>query len=402
MTPTLDEISINPDRLRLFLINQGLTEEFKEVTSFHFDFKIENDHSFLWGHCMKFMSSRGGIYTYKFNNEDLFSSIVFPLLSRSEINQLDSLFRFIEDFFYDGSLIKKETSCYISVTKPVITLSNDRFVLLKKSNSEFRLSIKHITVNLTNIEFETIYSSILAEFKNKLYSYIDKKDSIITTDVLNSVFNESIPNLINRLFNKLNVIPVCNQTFLDCFDDQTLSVISQNNKKLKEFTLDIESDHIFSIDKNNDIYYHIYFYIDSISVLRSLLKKSMSLEDINFLIQTISMTFFYHNIMNPDNKLIYFSFARYNIFNMNKLRILDEKFFYDLEFGDYSIKLGKNLVMEFTNFIDGSVQSFVVSTMQELYQNQFDFITSSICKSLSAEPHNICIRDLKVIEMLLL
>jgi hypothetical protein len=400
MTPTLDEISVNPDLLRLFLINQGLTEEFKEFPSFYFDYKVENEASFLWGHCMKFMVSRGGIYTYKFKNEALFYSIVFPLFNRSEINQLDSLFRFIEDFFYDGSLIEKENSYEISVTKPVITSSNDRFVLLKKSNSDFRLSNKYITVNLKNIEFQTLYSSVLTAFKNKLDNYLDKKDSIITIDVFNSIFNESVPILINRLFNKLSVIPVCNQTFLECFDEQTLSVVSKNNKKLKEFMLDIESDHIFRVD--NDIYYHVYFYIDSISVLRSLLKKSMSLEDINFLIQIISMTFFYHNIMNPDNKLIYFSFARYNIFNMNKLRILDEKFFYDLEFGDYSIKLGKDIVMEFTNFIDGSEQSFTVSTMQELYQNQFDFITASICKSLSAEPHNICIRDLKVIEMLLL
>jgi len=400
MTPTLDEISINPDLLRLFLIKKGLIEKVKDFPSFYFDYKVENDNSFLWGHCIKFMASRGGIYTYKFKNEELFYSIVFPLWSRSEINQLDSLFRFIEDFFYDGSLIEKENSYEISVTKPVITSSNDRFVLLKKSNSDFRLSNNYITVNLKNIEFETLYSSVLIEFKNKLDSYLNKKDSIITIDVFNSIFNESVPILINRLFNKLSVIPVCNQTFLECFDEQTLSVVSKNNKKLKEFILDIESEHIFSVD--NDIYYHVYFYIDSISVLRSLLKKSMSLEDINFLIQIISMTFFYHNIMNPNDKLIYFSFARYNIFNMNKFRILNEEFFYDLEFGDYSIKLGKELVMQFTNFIDGSEQSFTVSTMQELYQKQFDFITSSICKSLSAETHNIWIRDLKVIEMLLL
>lgn len=91
MTPTLNEIALEPEKLRLFLINQGLTEEFKEQSAIKFDFEIENKNSFLWGHYKSFLSHRGGIYNYKFDNIELFYSIAFPSWIRSEINQCHSI-----------------------------------------------------------------------------------------------------------------------------------------------------------------------------------------------------------------------------------------------------------------------------------------------------------------------
>lgn len=90
---------------------------------------------------------------------------------------------------------------------------------------------------------------------------------------------------------------------------------------------------------------------------------------------------------------------RLNLFNVNKVKILENDFFYEINVGDYSFKLGKIIEVVTTNFSDNILDNYTFSTLQEVYDLVFSFITEDICYVLSTEPNNVCVQDLKVIEM---
>jgi hypothetical protein len=395
MIPTLDEISIEPEKLRLFLISQGLTEEFKEQSAINFDFKIENSNSFLWGNYSSFLNHRGGIYNYKFDNIELFYSIAFPSWTRSQINQLDTFIKFIDDLFSDGTFVENNGYGF-NILNPSVTAITDYFKISKRANNKISFSSRHIDyVSLENTDFETVYKGVLDEFKNKLDIYFDEKDAIITTNVIRSIRKESIPFLIDRIYKDSSVKPVSNTAFLQGFDERTINIISQDNIKLGLDKLERGDIHIFNAE--NSDYYKISLCIDSISVLKNLLKESMIENDIRLLIQIISMAAFHQNIMLSD--VNYFVFMRRNLFNVNKVKILENDFFYEIDVGDYSFRLGKVIEVVTTNFSDNILDNYTFSTLQQVYDLVFSFITEDICYILSTEPNNVCVQDLKVIEM---
>lgn len=119
--------------------------------------------------------------------------------------------------------------------------------------------------------------------------------------------------------------------------------------------------------------------------------------DIRLLIQIISLASFHQNIML--SSVNYFVFMRLNLFNVNKVKILENDFFYEINVGDYSFKLGKIIEVVTTNFSDNILDNYTFSTLQEVYDLVFSFITEDICYVLSTEPNNVCVQDLKVIEM---
>lgn len=400
MTPTLDQIANNPDILRLFLIKQGLKEEFREQLSFSFKFKVEDEQSFLWGHNKSLSARRGGVYSCKFNDENLFYSLALPSFTKSDIEQLKSVLAFIDRLFSNGQPIEKTSSFFFSVMKPIITIKTDAFTLFCKNQHSFSLSNKHITVALQNLEFETIYSAILNELKIKLENYLKRKLHVIDTDVFKSIIDESIPAFIERLFKDSAVKPVCSETFLDVFDPVTFQIIKKDHEKFNDFQL--ENDDSYVLNVNDDIYYSIKIDIKNIKVLRKLLSKSMNLADIDVLIHTISMTAFYHNMTTPHEQVTYFKFSRSNIFNMNKVELSSTEFFYEISVGDYSFHLGKEILMQPMNFAATKLTIIAAWTTNELYEKQFEFITADICKVLATDSHNICVRDIKVIEMMLL
>lgn len=398
MIPTLEQISIDPDILRVFLMNQGLSGELKDQVLF--DLKVDDEQSFIWSKKKRLSLNRiGGNYSYKFNNKNLFYSVAFPNLTKSQISQLNSVLTFIDTLFKNGTPIKQTNSFFVSVMSPVVTVKTDLFTLFRRNQNYFSFSNKHLSINLKDLEFETIYSAILNNLHIKLENYLNRKIHIIDTSVFKSIIDESIPVFINRLFKESTVQPVSSLTFLECFDPVTFNIIKGDYEKFNEFN---ENDDNYVLNVNNDFYYSINIDIKNIKILKNLLVKSMTLEDINALIHSISMTIFYHNIMERDDKISYFKFTRSNIFGMSKSVISEVNYIYEIVVGDYSFNLGKDVFMEPINFNESRLKKIKALTTHELYENQFEFITDSICKLLSREPKNICVRDLKVIEMMLL
>lgn len=89
------------------------------------------------------------------------------------------------------------------------------------------------------------------------------------------------------------------------------------------------------------------------------------------------------------------------LFNVDKMKILENDFFYEINVGDYSFRLGKIIEVVTTNFSDNILDNYTFSTFQEVYDLVFSFITEDICYVLSTDSNNVTEADLQVIEMLL-
>lgn len=106
--------------------------------------------------------------------------------------------------------------------------------------------------------------------------------------------------------------------------------------------------------------------------------------------------------MTPHETLKYFQFTRSNILRMNKVEIAGIETFYELSVGNYSFNLGKKIFIEPINSSNSRLTTSVALSTQELYENYFNIIADDICKSLSTERNNVCVQDIKVLEMMLL
>lgn len=401
MIPNLVEISHNPEDFRLFLINQGFNETvIKSRIALSNDFKVADEHSFLWSGNKTLVANKMCVYNCLFKNESLFYAITLPSLTRSEIEQIKSVFNFIDRMFDNGNVVEKTHLYFFSMMNSVVSAKNDSFTIFTRGTNCFSLSNKYISVSLPNLEFESIYSALLIELKIIMESHLKRKLNVINTDIFKLIVDESLSELVERLFKDSTVKPVDSLTFLECFDPTTFDIIRKDHEKFDDYQIINNDSYVLNV--NDDHYYSIKIDIKNIKILRKLLIKSMSLDDINALIQSISMTFFYHNIMTPHEKLKYFQFTRSNILRMNKVEIAGIETFYELSVGNYSFNLGKQIFVEPINSSNTRLTTSVASSTQELYENYFDIIADDICKFLSTERNNVCVQDIKVLEMMLL
>ena len=248
MIPTLEQISIDPDILRVFLISQGLSGELKDQVIF--DLKVNDEKSFIWSKKTRLSLNRigGGNYSYKFNNENLFYSIALPNFTKSQIGQLNSVLTFIDTLFNNGTPIQKNGSFFVSVMSPVVTVKTDLFTLFRRNQNYFSFSNKHLSINLKDLEFETIYSAILNNLNILIENYLKRKLHIIDTSVFKLIIDESIPVFINRLFKESTVQPVSSLTFLECFDPVTFNIIKGDYENFNEFQ---ENDDSYVLNVNN-------------------------------------------------------------------------------------------------------------------------------------------------------
>jgi hypothetical protein len=401
MIPNLVEISHNPEDFRLFLINQGFNETvIKSRLMLSNDFKVDDEHSFLWSGNKTLVANNMGVCNCLFKNESLFYSIALPSMTPSEIEQIKSVFNFIDRLFDNENVVEKTHSYFFSMMNSVVSAKNDIFTIFTRGSNSFSVSNKYITVATPALEFESIYSAILIELKIKMENHLKRKLDVINTNVFKLILDESLSEFVDRLFKDSTVKPVKSLTFLECFDPATFDIIRKDHDKFDDFQMINNDSYVFNV--NDDHYYSIKIDIKNIKILRKLLIKSMTLDDINALIQSISMSFFYHNIMTPHDPLKYVQFTRSNILRMNKVEIATIETFYELSVGNYSFNLGKQIFIEPINSSTPRLTTSVASSTQELYENYFDIIADDICKALSTERNNVCVQDIKVLEMMLM
>lgn len=407
MKLTLEEIGKEPERFRLLLLSQNLTEIYRELEKvsfdFTFEFTLEDDNSFFFGHIKKSFVDRGGLYCFTFNDEHLFNSIVFPHLTASEINQLNSIGKFVSDLFDDKTQenkYEKQKSFNFSIMKPVIYAKTRYFNIIYKNENKILLSSQNMSLLLTDFSFNTIYSAILEELKLKFEIYMNEKDLIIDNSIIKLLVYEKMNNIpnTNRFFKGL-IKPFYNGFFKDNIDPELKNILENDNSQ-NPYSLDeISSGNRRSIITLNGNTLEINIGLKNIKTLKSFLKSAIDPVDCDILINTISITMFHYNLLNPNNKKSYFKFKRKiydenfcsNIFNLVQRNKVDD--FYEFEVGETLFYFNKEVII-----YDGRSKS-TVTNIEELYAYQFKYITENISDILSTDISDIDMRHLDLINM---
>jgi hypothetical protein len=400
MTPKLNEIESNPEILRDFLISQNLSETYVETKSMSdINYPIENADEFIWSHIKTFMAFRGGYYNFKFNNLDFFYNIVFPNYSNSEIIQLTTVLTFIDKLFNMENFKVPTNSCSITVVKPTISVDNSYFTIMQKSPNNYLFKTKHIEITVTNLSFEILYAAILVELKLHIENYFGEELPIIDTATFKNMLNETAKSYTDRLFSNSVVKPITIDEFKESMEP-VKSIIFNDKIKLKDQdeAYCVNKETINNIDSVGKKYgFNLKISLKNMSILRSLLQKSMRVENIDLLIHNIAMTAFYQNITKPNEPVNHIEFSRSEISHLNKTELARKDYFYSITVGSDMFTLGQELGI---NIIHAP---FCIKTesMQDLYQQQFHKITSKICGILDTDCDNVTVSDLQVIDMAL-
>jgi hypothetical protein len=399
MTPTLSDIAITPEILRDFLLANNLSETYIETKSMS-DIRhpIENTDEFVWAHIKTFMAFRGGYYEFKFNNLDLFYAIVLPDYTNSEIIQLTSVLNFIDLLFNKEKHRPPTNSCSISVIKPGIFVVNSYFTIMDKVN-KYSFKTKHTEFQVPDISFKTVYTALLVDLKAHIENYFGNELTVIDTAVFKSMLNETPQLYRDRLFSSSVTKPITKDQFKDSIEPVKTIILNDKIKRQNdEEAYYVNKDIFKNIDSDDNKYgFNFFISLSNISVLKTVLNKSMSAENIDLLIQNITMTAFYQNITSYNEKVTYIEFSRIEIGHLNKTEIARKDYFYSIYVGRDMFTLGMELGINIIH----APHCIRTESMQDLYQQQFNKITSKICGILDTDCNNVTVADLQVIDMAL-
>lgn len=396
MMTTLEKISTDPTCLHDFFSTNNIKAVYHESKTINIPYPIENDDTFHWTHVHNFMPSRGGYYVFNFNNLDLFYSIVFPDYSNSEIMQLSSLLEFIDKLFNFDNHYIATNSCSFSVLLPAVGAENSHFRVTKKGHNNFNFKTAHIELDLMDISFNNLYFSILDSLKNKIETYLDQKNIVINTSIFKCILEEDESTFVRRLYNQSDVKPTSNKDFKKCIDNSIISIVTEEQKKIEASGAEIIFRNSHYFDENEK--YTLNIRLENIKILKKILCYSMSIENIEYLIHTISMTAFYNNITRPNNVASHLAFTRYPVNDLNKSSLMKGNYLYFISMVGNSFTLGQEIGWNIMN----DPYCIRTNSIKDLYDKKFQDITSSICKLLDSDNDSVCVEDLQIINMLVL
>lgn len=340
------------------------------------------------------MPKRGGYYIFNFNNLEIFYDIVYPKFSNSEIAQIESLLTFVDHLFNADNPKVPTSRCSIFIMKPTVSVVNSYFTIMYNVTQGFTLKTQHTEIKLADRSFNTVYNAILCDLKVKIEQYFGQELPIIDTNTFKSILNESAQSYKDRIFLNSVVKPLTFDDFKESVEDVKSIIINEKIKLNNNAAALYVNKETFTDE--NKYTYGFYLSLKNITVLRQVLKKSMKPDDIDLLISSISMTAFHQTLTNPENPVNYIGFNRYEKDDSNKTAISKKDYFYRIIVGQHHFMLGLDVAINLDE--PNCIKS---DSMQTLYQEQFNAITSHICTILNTDREYISILDLQVIEMAL-
>lgn len=397
MTPTLNQIFDIPDSLYKFLVDKNLTPLFKRQRKHPiFNFPVNIDNSFLWG---KFnIRKNHSIYNFKFINDDLFYSIIFPDYSKSEIKQLNSLIFFIEKLFNANIHNLHDEESLFTVMPSCIHAEKSHFRIKLVNNQSFEFLTNHCHIDLDNLSFDSVYFSLLKELKIKIEKYFCQENMFINTHVFNNMLNESCQEYLDRLYSDAISKPITTKEFLESIHDEKLKqIIIQHNKpknKIKEFKRNLGYNDL-------ETSFSINLPFDNLKELKKILRKSMNVKDIDCLFYILSLIEFYYQVLKQKKEPIQFVFTRYNHNNLNKSDLSHKYYVYSISVANENhpdterILFGDDVMYHRPH----NTNNIKFKCINDLYNTIFEDVTAKICKILETDRDKVTVLDLKVIEM---
>lgn len=256
---------------------------------------------------------------YSVYSEDIFHSILFPDYSINQLRQLKALLNLVETVF---SKTSSNHNCYNKVmfANNFLTVSNKSFTILYLNN-QFRLS-KYANVILStnhlflpNLEFETLYTTILNHFNEKIKTLLTDEIPVVTTSTAIYLLQEKNKDFVKRTHKNRIVKPIDIDGFYNYVanSDSSVQMIYyadyEKNKPLS-------NNFVYVIDFSKSCKFVVG--IQKINKLKKMLSSIMLHKDIIELMQLLSIAQFYSNLFHSDFNNNYVEFTYYDILKLSK------------------------------------------------------------------------------------
>jgi hypothetical protein len=260
---------------------------------------------------------------------ELCLSFLFQKLSKSEIKQMISMFRFhyqlFNDIIEDDPISIMCTDTTIIFNSKIIDLMiTQEHCNIQQESAFFKRSISLSMLNFNKITIEKCHKMITSQLKISLSQYCKKTINNVNVKVINNVLNESIDDYNKR---------INNQPFFKDYDDYDFFVNIKNRHilyktvALKDYHGKKEVDPLSDLNENcelvifkfnpekkdketviNRITMHdqvaLHLHAKNIKTLRKLLTPVFHERDLSYLLSIISLFNFNNQIKYPyDNKI---------------------------------------------------------------------------------------------------
>ena len=387
--PTLFQLNSNHELIKELLLEKNLTMSEYPVADWQKIVPDETDFAF----CSGTTKLAAALTVYAIQSETIFYSVIFPDYSHNQIRQLTSLLDFVK------TILKEKSSTYephnrFMLANNCLIVDNKKISLFSNNNKVFLSKYSTVTLVdkllLPNLSFETVYSTILNDFNEKISVMLNAELATINTTSIIRLQEETNEEFITRTHKNRIVKALSVTAFKQHIDGLCLPIQSipydVKNKSLDSnsmYVMDIYGRHKFAVG------------IQKINKLKSILSPLMSDNDITQLVQLLSISQFYSHLLHPEFNNNCVEFSQKDLSLLSKESLSNNPAYMEFSIGIFDFEIADKFKID--NYMDGE-QYFL--TINEAYDYLLDYIQQNICKVLHANIENVCNKDLLVIDMM--
>jgi len=387
--PTLSQLNSNHELIKDLLLKKNLTMSEYPVADWQKIVPGKTDFAFCSGPI-----KLTALTVYAIQSETIFYSVIFPEYSNNQIRQLTTLLDFVK------TILKEKPSTYEPYNK--FTLANNCLIVDNKkislfSNNNKVFLSKYSTVNLVDklllpdLSFETLYSTILNDFNEKISVMLNSELATINTTSIIRLQEETNEEFITRT-HKNRIVKALSVTAFKQHVDGLYLPIQSIPYDVKNKSLDSNSMYFM------DVYGRDKFAIgiQKINKLKMMLSPLMSDNDINQLVQLLSIAQFHSHLLHAEFNNNCVEFSQKDLSLLSKESLSNNPVYMEFSIGIFDFEITDKFKID--NYMGDGEQYFL--TINEAYDYLLDYIQQDICKVLHADVENVCNKDLLVIDMM--
>lgn len=387
--PTLSQFNANPELLKDLLIKKNLTAIEYPASDWQSLVPSETAFAFCSG-----ATRLANLTVYSIQSDTIFYSVIFPQYTDSQLRQLTTLLDFVK------TILKENPSTYEPHNKFMfinncLSVANKKISLSYKNNQIFLSQYSTVrlveNIPLPDLSFERVYTTILNDFNTKISVMLDAKLSTINTASMMHLQEETNADFIERT-HKNRIVKALDVTdFKQHVEGLNLPVqyiaYETMNKSLN-------NNSIYIMNNYNKVRFAVG--IQKINKLKMMLSPLMSKDDIQELIQLLSIAQFYSSLLHPAFNNNCIEISQCYIFNLSKENLLTNPTYMEISIGIFDFDISDKIKVD--NYMEDMEKHF--TTINEAYKYLFEYIQEDIFQRLNTDSKNISNKDLLVIDML--
>lgn len=387
--PTLSQLKSNHELLKDFLIQKNLTMNEYPAEEWQKLVPGETDFAFCSG-ATKFAA----ITVYAIQSETIFYSVLFPDYSKNQLRQLNTLLDFVQTILKEN-LFTYEPHNRFMLANNCLIVDNKKISLFFNNNKVF-LS-KYSTVSLVDklllpdLSFETVYSTILNDFNEKISVMLNAELATINTTSIIRLQEETNEEFITRT-HKNRIVKALSVTAFKQHVDGLYLPIQSIPYDVKNKSLDSNSMYVMDVHGNDKFAVGI----QKINKLKMMLSPLMSDNDITQLVQLLSIAQFHSDLLHSEFNNNCVEFSQKDLSLLSKESLSNNPVYMEFSIGIFDFEITDKFKID--NYMGDGEQYFL--TINEAYDYLLDYIQQDICKVLYADIKNVCNKDLLVIDMM--